>query len=170
MVVRYLSELFSGIGELGTLVTWPSRYHHFVKSASTPLDGDTYCSNHFYAALLKIIVNNMILIYRLQLLALYIDYTDYFTLMISAHSKISGANRLIYSCLLASTSLAFVLFSLPLSLHGKCKTGITKKLFESSARPASAFHHAENAESKPNIPPAFWQPSCGSEDPSGVKR
>jgi hypothetical protein len=60
--IGYLSEWFSGIGELGTLVTMVLSILYLRRVWSTFLDGDTYCSNDLYAALLKIIVNDAILI------------------------------------------------------------------------------------------------------------
>jgi len=50
----------------------------------------------------------------------------------------------------------------------------SKELFEKEVRQRlvglQELYHAAKAESKPNIPPAFWQPSWGVEGPSGVRR
>ena len=66
----------------------------------------------------------------------------------------------------SSKLLLLTLFiSLPLSLHGKCHTGTVKKLFESSANPASVIYHAANVARSPNIPPAFCRAKFGPASP-----
>lgn len=46
-------------------------------------------------------------------------------------------------------STGLPLISLPFALHGKCATGIMKKLFPVSAIPARALYHARNAANSP---------------------
>jgi len=51
--------------------------------------------------------------------------------------------------------LTFPRCSRPLSDHGKCATGTTKKLLLESAKPAKALYQARNAARIPNPPPAL---------------
>jgi len=59
--------------------------------------------------------------------------------------------------------------SFPLGDHGKCQTGIIKKLLLESAIPAKAAHQARNAANSAKNPPALRIFAFGSSDSSRRK-
>jgi hypothetical protein len=77
---------------------------------------------------------------------------------ISTHSKLENSHAL-------CSALAACFLSMPFADHGKCITGMRKKLFDVSAIPAKALYHARNAAKRPKYPPPLINVPLGAPEP-----